>query len=138
MLAKHRRQLASTCFFPSSSSPVACDSGPAVLVIVASPWGSSYLNSCLLGLHNPKGPCTRMYIHWPQCTYKGTTLRPKYILFWVHGPFNPIEPLRYPYRTLVGTLKGSLFGYMEPWGNIWRVSYDSGYRSPGVWHGPRV
>ena len=35
-----------------------------------------------------KGPCTRMYIHWPQCTYKGTTLRPKYILF----------------------------GYMDPWG----------------------
>ena len=34
-----------------------------------------------------KGPCAQtQYILWPQCTYIGSTLRPKYILFGYMDP----------------------------------------------------
>ena len=37
--------------------------------------------------YTPKGPCTHIaYIHWPQSTYIGTTVRPKYILFGYMHP----------------------------------------------------
>ena len=62
-----------------------------------------------LVMGTPKGPYTQIvYIHWPQSTDIGTTLRPKYILFgYIHGPLNPVEPLK-------GTLEGTPFWARGP------------------------
>ena len=64
---------------------------PGGLADVAS-WLRSVGRGVLCIEPQPKGPCSQIVLHWPQSTYIGTALRPKYTLF---GCMDPSPPIRF-------------------------------------------